>query len=338
MAKVKQTDKGETIIAVCDKFNRRVHENVPSAGDLLIMDATANLDRDDTKIFHLMCPSTVEGLPLGTIISTRADEATLCEALELYKSILPANAFYGRGKDLGPKLAITDDDAAERNSLFHAWPGAILLLCMFHFLQALWGWLWKAEHKIEKQDRPSLFNLVKKLVYEDSTEGFNRALDAMKNAQIYKKYEHYKAHVEHDILPRNSEWSLKERFENKLPTHNQNTTNCVEYSFRMTKDIQFTRLKAYNITELVDICLDDSKLYSRRCVDVSHNRNYHLFTNQKSKYLYKNNKIDSKQIIQQSRTQFLVPSETIQDKLYKVDIESGLCTNICYQTADLPIQ
>ena len=196
---------------------------------------------------------------------------------------------------------------------------------MFHFLQALCGWLWKAEHRIEKQDRPALFNLVKKLVYEDSTEGFNRALDAMKNAQIYKKYEHYKTHVEHDILPRNSEWSLKERFENKLPTHNQNTTNCVEYSFRMTKDIQFTRLKAYNITELVDICLDDSKLYSRRCVDVSHNRNYHLFTNQKSKYLYKNNKMDSKQIIQQSRTQFIVPSETIQDKLYKVDIESGLC-------------
>ena len=117
LAKAKQTATGETIIAICDKFNRRVHEHIPSAGDILIMDATANLDRNDSKIFHLMCPS-----PLGTLITTRANESTL-------------NAFYGRGKDLGPKLAITDDDAAERNSLNTTWPRTVLLLCIFHHLQ-----------------------------------------------------------------------------------------------------------------------------------------------------------------------------------------------------------
>ena len=122
LAKVKQIENGETIIAVCDKFSKRVHENIPAAGDLLIMDGTANLDRNDTKEFHLMCPSPVGGLPLGTLIMTRADEETIAAALELYKALLQERAFYGRGKDLGPVLMITDDDAAERNALSNVWP------------------------------------------------------------------------------------------------------------------------------------------------------------------------------------------------------------------------
>ena len=92
-----------------------------------------------------------------------------------------------------------------------------------------------------------------------------------------------------------------------------NTTNYVEFSFRMTKDVQFSRLKAYNLTDLLSICLDESKLYTRRCIDVSHNRNYHLFTNQKSKYLYKKTKIDPNEIIQLSEFEYLVPSENIKD-------------------------
>ena len=42
LAKAKQTDSGETIVVICDTFNKRVHENIPAAGDLLIMDATSN--------------------------------------------------------------------------------------------------------------------------------------------------------------------------------------------------------------------------------------------------------------------------------------------------------
>ena len=121
LAKAKQTENGETIIAVCDKFSKRVHENIPAAGDLLIMDGTANLDRNDTKEFHLMCPSPVGGLPLGTLIMTRADEETIAAALELYKALLQERAFYGRGKDLGPVLMITDDDAMSGLFFFYVY-------------------------------------------------------------------------------------------------------------------------------------------------------------------------------------------------------------------------
>ena len=36
LAKIRQTQDGETIIAVCDDFNRRVHERVPQAGDIVL--------------------------------------------------------------------------------------------------------------------------------------------------------------------------------------------------------------------------------------------------------------------------------------------------------------
>ena len=103
--------------------------------------------------------------------------------------------------------------------------------------------MWKREHDILKGDRPVLFNLIKRIVYSESTEEHNSAIETMKENEVYNKYDNFKTHVEVHILPRSSEWSLKERIERKLPTHNQNTTNYVEYSFRMTKDIQFSRLK-----------------------------------------------------------------------------------------------
>lgn len=146
----------------------------------------------------------------------------------------------------------------------------------------------------------------------------------MKRNKTYKKYENFKEHVEKHILPRYRERSLKERLENKLPTHNQNTTNCVEYSFRMTKEVQFSRIRAYNLTDLLGICLDDSVLYTRRCVDVGHNRNYHLFSNQKSKYLFKKTVLDPSQIIQLTSSEFLVPSESVEDTSYRVNIKKAL--------------
>ena len=188
LAKAKQTATGKTIIPICDEFNHRVHKNIPAGGDLLIIDATANIDLMDSKLFHLMCPTPIGGLPLGTLILTRADETTIREALNLYKSLLTEKSFFGRGPDLGPILAITDDDAAERNGLSYSWPEATLLLCHFHLLQAVWAWLWKAEHRIEKDDRPILLNLFKKAVYTESTEEYVQIVRNMQPNDTFKKY------------------------------------------------------------------------------------------------------------------------------------------------------
>ena len=44
LAKMEESEKGEIIIVICDKFCRRVHEKVPETGDIVLVDATSNLD------------------------------------------------------------------------------------------------------------------------------------------------------------------------------------------------------------------------------------------------------------------------------------------------------
>ena len=130
---------------------------------------------------------------------------------------------------------MTDDGEAERLALASAWPELILLLCQFHLLQALWQWLWAGKHKIEKQDRAPLLRMFRKLVYSDTEELFDLALEEMKYDEIYLKYPLFQNHVETEVLPRKDEWSLLYRVKEKLPTSSVNTTNYVESSFRWTK-------------------------------------------------------------------------------------------------------
>ena len=88
------------------------------------------------------------------------------------------------------------------------------------------------------------------------------------------------------MLPRKDEWSLVYRYKNKLTTHNVNTSNYAEVSFRLTKENQFNRVKAYNLPDLLDIILDDSVYYVNRCIDVGNNRTSQ-FQYQKSRYMPK---------------------------------------------------
>ena len=53
LAKIVQTEQGETIVAACDLFSQCVHENLPQAGDIILVDA--NLDRQDKKLVRSVC-------------------------------------------------------------------------------------------------------------------------------------------------------------------------------------------------------------------------------------------------------------------------------------------
>ena len=327
-AKVAQTVEGETCVVICDQFMQRVHKMIPQSGDLLLMDATSNVDRSDSKIFHLMCPSPAGGLPLATLVTTREDAKTIEFALELLKSILPPDAFYGRGPALGPALCMTDDSDSEKLALSSAWPQVTLLLCQFHLLQALWQWLWSGDHKIEKHDRAPLLKMFRKLVYSDTETLFELALSDMKADPLYKKYPQFKKHIETDVLPRKDQWSLLYRVKERLPTSSVNTTNYVESSFRWTKETQFNRHRAYNLMDLLKIVMDDSQYHARRCIDMGNNTLTSRLKNQKSRYLAKKSSIDVSKIVRIDESSFSVPSETIKDKFYTVDMNLRLCT--CY--------
>jgi hypothetical protein len=59
---------------------------------------------------------------------------------------------------------MTDDSAAERAALAEVWPLAVLLLCIFHVLQAEWRWLLSNTKKEDRQKIMYLFRKVSKMV------------------------------------------------------------------------------------------------------------------------------------------------------------------------------
>ena len=323
--KMQQLESGEIVVAICDKFCRRVHENVPQAGDIVLMDATSNLDRHDTKLFHLVCPTPAGGLPLGNILTSKGDAETINAGIKLLISILPEGAFFGRGPTTGPKIVMTDDCAAEQKASAKHWADTILLLCIFHLLQAYWRYLWNSDHKIEKCDRPDLFNMFKMVVYASNEADYcDKKTHLLENSKI-QKYPKLRNHLITDILPRKQKWALTTRIENKLSTHNVNTTNFVEISFRITKENQFNRIKSYNLADLLDIILDDSIYYVQRCINIGNNCVSEC-RNQKSRYFAKHTNIAVEKIIKvDNDVTYLVPSETVEGKFYNVNMELGLC-------------
>ena len=74
---------------------------IPQSGELVMMDATSNVDRSDIKIFHLICPFPAVGLQLATIVNTREDAKTIEFRLDLLTTVLPPEALYERGPTLG---------------------------------------------------------------------------------------------------------------------------------------------------------------------------------------------------------------------------------------------
>ena len=168
---IEQVD-GETIVAVCDQLSRRVHRVLPQAGDIVYVDATSNLDRQDSKLIKFMTCSPAGGLPLGFVITRSESEDVLKAAFRKLKEVLPEDAFYKRGKERGPSLFMTDDADAEINALHDVWPEAKLLLCVWHVLNAVWRWLWDSNHQVKKDDRPHLLKKFRSLVYAKTEEEY----------------------------------------------------------------------------------------------------------------------------------------------------------------------
>ena len=101
------------------------------------------------------------------------------------------------------------------------------------------------------------------------------------------KYPMFIEHLQISYFNRKQTSAISVRNEEKLPTHSTNTSNYIEASFRITKDRQFNRTKAFDLVELLDVVLDDSVYYRKRLLDIGNNR-LGAFKNSKSRYNIKN--------------------------------------------------
>ena len=322
------TEQGKSIIAICTPLMQRVLKHVEQSGELCFVDSSGNMDRDNHRVFLVMTHCPAGGLPVGCFITEDESENTIRTAFELYKEIIPNEGFNKRGQQ-GPLYFMTDDSAAERKAIMTSFPNATLFLCTFHVLQAVWRWLWQSKNKIQKESRPELFNLFKRMMYCDSEkilEKFYQELIQRAKELKCEKYSYYIA----KLYTRKQEWALCHRNEKLI--RNNNTNNYCEAAIRVVKDKVLYRWKAFNIVQLCHFITERmEKFYQRRLADIALNRFVHATH---SKYLPHCGDINLDAIEKISDYLYTVPSEKENKKkkkepikrTYAVNMDIGLCT------------
>jgi len=201
------------------------------------MDASASFEPLNTSITLFYTSCAVGALPIALFVTSDELEITLEKAINLLKTILPPHAFFGHGPQIGPMVFMTDDSSAERNALELCWPQGIRLLCTFHILQAFWRWLYDSKHHINKEDRTTIMEKMKRILYSSSISEMEMHYNEFKQ-RFYCSYPLLKKHFEL-LWERRHFWAHS--FRSRLLIRGNNTNNYIERSFCTLKDIIFSR-------------------------------------------------------------------------------------------------
>ncbi|CAG8759091.1 6748_t:CDS:2, partial [Ambispora leptoticha] len=164
------------ILVILTDLMKRCH-SLQQAGELVYIDATAGLYALNTPLTIISTNTPIGGLPLATILTSDETTITLTKALNMLKHIMPSTAFGGCGALVGPQVIMTDDSSAERKALQCTWKKATLLLCVFHFLQAINETILEATYM------------------------------KLTTSQIYLKYSHFQRHFR-ATWDRHKEWAI----------------------------------------------------------------------------------------------------------------------------------
>ena len=316
---MEQIDDG-VIVALCTPLMKRVHSLIKNSGEMMFMDAGGCMDRLNYRVFLLLTHSPAGGLPIGVLITPNEQCQTISRALLLYQSMLDDSAFFGRGAQ-GPVVIMTDDCASLRQALSGSYPGAKLLLCIFHMLQAHWRYLWAADSKVLKNYRQHLFHILKGMVYAESEGELEKQFEAAMTDPTTCNHPRVKGHLA-DLYDRRSEWALCCRSD--LPVRNNNTNNYCEAAMRVMKDSVLHRSKAFNVQQLLAFIITrlDSH-YQRRLLDVANNR---LDNVCHSRFVPKQRRIAASEIAKLSDSTYKIASQSKPGVQYVVDMAVGVCS------------
>ncbi|XP_030838984.1 uncharacterized protein LOC756446 isoform X2 [Strongylocentrotus purpuratus] len=307
---------GEPMMAIATPLMQRVHRTMAQSSELVFVDSTGNLDRHGSKVFLFLTHSSSGGLPLGVVITQNEKEGTLEKAFQQLQTLLPADAFGGRG-ERGPSVFITDDCLAERKALNAVFPNSVLLLCTFHVLQAVWRWLWDSKHGIKKDHRQSLFALVKAILYADDFSGVESAYDRAQNHPDVRRYPGFATHLE-TLYDRRQVWA--QAFRLNLRIRGNNTNNYAEAAMRVLKESVMQRSKAFNIPQLLDFLLSRLEgFYQRKLLAVVNQRPLKW-----QPHLNKTT-INKEDVSKTGENTYKVVSQTDSEVVYEVDMAVGVC-------------
>ncbi|XP_070839700.1 uncharacterized protein [Chaetodon trifascialis] len=316
-ARVCKTADNQLVIAICTPMMRRVHARLKESSEMVFVDSTGNFNRHKRRLFLLLTHSSAGGLPLGVFITTSETLATVSAAVQLLQTVFPPDRFFGHPE--GPLVAMTDDCTALRQALHEAFPKVTLVLCVFHLLQAMWRWLWSSSNGVPEQHRAHLLKSFRGLVYASTPaalmEGYTRLMEDHVASQ-HPKFVRYLQ----EVFKRREEWAIC--LQAQPPTGGNRTSNYVESAMRVVKEKVLHRLKAYNVTQLVDFVITRMEAhYIRRLTDVSSSR---LQTSLKR--VLKTEDIGTDSIVQGDQDNYTVASSSNAAVSHHVNMAIGCCT------------
>ena len=228
------------------------------------------MDRFNTSLFMLSTTHACSGIPLAVVMVSDESEPTVIQAIKMVKKVLPSDAFYGNGASTGPQIIMIDDNTVEQAALSKCWPCAKILLCTFHFLQRRWTWLLEGRNKILQQDRISLMQSLRGLVYSNTEEELNARYKSLLSSDTAKKYPHFIKNV--SVL-----WEKKRLwahcFRKLLLIRGNHTNNYAEAGMKILKELIFGRVRAYNLVQMFYFVVETLELYyKRKLVNIANNR------------------------------------------------------------------
>ena len=188
----------------------------------------------------------------------------------------------------------------------------------------MWRWLFAGVHNIQKEHRPHLLRLFQSVVYSKTSDEFDAAREDMENDEIFALYENYHDHLSTSYFGRIETWAIYIRLQENYPTHNTQTNNYIESSFRVTKDLLFNRTKCYNVPDLVQNLLqEESGYYANKLIDFGNG----IFSKNVTKSKYSGDVTISREDIVEIFTDriFYVKSQSDDEIFYMVDMRSGVC-------------
>jgi len=321
-----QSDNSEQplIVAICTPLMSRVHQ-LRQAGEMAFLDASGSLDRFNNPVYFMCTQHLAGALPLGVWITSGQSQQVTKQCLERLQNVLPPHAFGGRGPKVGPHIFMTDDDSGQRGALSEIWKDALLLLCTFHFLQAVWRWLFNSNNNINKEDRQHLMGHFQKLVFSSSQKEFLSAAEAALTDKVTVKYPNYQEYLK-KCLKRQQEWAICHR--KNLITRGNNTDNYTESMINIFKSVILHRMRAYNLIELFKFITEDLEMYFQRkllALAFGKTQNLHLAP----RCFGATGSTIQLSAVKQSTSdslKFFVPSRTNTEVNYQVDCRTGMCT------------
>ncbi|XP_023311650.1 uncharacterized protein LOC111692125 isoform X2 [Anoplophora glabripennis] len=297
---------------------KRVHKYVEAASEIVFIDSSGTMDRDGSRIFVMLTHSECGALPLGLIITTSECVDAIKSGFNIIKELVGEPIFGGHEE--GPAVFMTDDSQSEQKAIGDTWPGSKRMLCIFHVLQAVFRWLSKSKNGIPRDEQTSIYRDFQNILYANSLEEATaKYAIAVKNAKLFPKYINY---LNNYWWPKRECWV--KAYRRGVLMKNNHTNNYSESTIRQIKDKIFSRIKAFNLMQMVDFMLTKFEDYTeRKLLDATSNRSSKNLLDKDIKMP----PLDLIKLIKKLNENIVaVPSETKPNLLYLVNTEVLICS------------